>query len=263
MSARIPLLFCGLVLAITRSGFSRFQSDPDSAMAPFKCTLTIQTTPESVYVLLDGRAIGITPMEIDSVGAGTHILVLQHPDVESWLAIPLEDTIVVKEGEARTLRYALRTRYLVATTPFGADVILGDSVIGTTPYVAPAGLTHKSLFLRKPGYESVDVTLSGKPVISTSLNKVWQNEEQASYFVESSKTGSNAVYLYISGAATVLSGVAAAYFKVKADDQYQQYQRTGNNNFLSQTHRLDTAAGISIAVTQISLGLFTYFILSQ
>ena len=263
MSTRLLPFICGLVLGATESGLAAGEPRPDTTVVPSQCTLTIQTTPESVHVMLDGKIMGTTPLELDSIAPGTHILLLQHPDVESWLTMPLEDTIDVKEGESRTLRYALRTKYFISSIPFGADVVLDDSVLGTTPYIAPAGLTHKSLLLRSPGYESIDVALGGKPVISATLNKIWQNEDRTSYFATSMVTRSNTVGLYVSGAATILSGVAAAYFKVKADDRYQQYLISGNDNMLSQTHRLDTAAGISIAATQIGLGLFTYFILSQ
>ena len=251
-----------LVLGFANAAFSE-DAASDSTKLRGNSTLTIQTTPESVWVILDGKKVGTAPLEIDSISAGPHTLKLQHRDVTSWFADPLEDTVVIREGEHRILRYALHTKYFLTTTPFGADVVLGDSVIGETPFIAATGLARRELVLKKPGYEPMIVTLSSQPIISTSLTRVWQKEERPSYFVESSETGSNTTGLYISGAATVLSGVAAAYFKVKADDRYQQYASTGNAHFLSQTHRLDTAAGISIALTQISLGLFTYLILSQ
>jgi hypothetical protein len=118
--------------------------------------------------------------------------------------------------------------------------------------------------IRKSGYEQTAIHLAEDPFVTVSLKKMWQaDQENEEYIGQSSVRSSKTVELYITGAATILSGVAAAYFKVKADDRYQHYLRSGDDALLSQTHRLDTAAGVAIAATQVGLGLFTYFILSQ
>jgi hypothetical protein len=69
--------------------------------------------------------------------------------------------------------------------------------------------------------------------------------------------------LYVAGAATIIAGATSAYFKLKADNRYSDYIRTGNATSLAEVDRLDTAAGVALAATQISLGLFTYFLLSE
>ena len=118
--------------------------------------------------------------------------------------------------------------------------------------------------LRKQGYEPSTIRISGNNIVSIPLRKLWSKEGvDESYLKELDGGDNKPIGLYIAGAATVVSGVAAAYFKVKADGKYQQYFDTGNNTLLSQTNDLDTAAGIAIAATQVGLGLFTYFLFSQ
>jgi hypothetical protein len=94
------------------------------------------------------------------------------------------------------------------------------------------------------------------------LRKIWQSDSEESIFTDSDNNGSS-LRLYISGATTIIAGAASAYFKVKADNTYSQYVRSGDPNQLSEVNRLDTAAGIALVATQISLGLFAYFMLSE
>jgi hypothetical protein len=229
-------------------------------------TLSIQSEPESACVSINGRLLGHTPLTIDSLQPGSYTVTLQHPDAENWLTEPIIDTVALALGEQRVLRYSLRTRYLVTSVPFGAEVVIGDSVIGTTPVVTSQDLVRQPFMIRKPGFESQTIQPGSllRSAISVPLKKIWQsNDDEETYFKESGANGHSSAGLYISGAATVLSGVAAAYLKIRADDRYQQYLHTGEGRLLSETHRMDTAAGFAIAATQIGLGLFTYFIFSQ
>jgi hypothetical protein len=217
-------------------------------------------------VLADGKHIGRTPVSIDSLSPGTHILTLQDPDAESWLTEPIRDTVRILEGEHKVLRYNFSPRYFITSTPFGAQVLVGDSVVGTTPIITSPSISLESMTLRKPGYEPTSIHLADYEggVVSIPLKKVWQNDENGeSYFKDYDGRGPKSAGLYITGAATVLTGVAAAYLKIKADDRYQQYLGTNNSSLLSQTNRLDTAAAIAIVATQIGLGLFTYFLFTQ
>lgn len=236
----------------------------DSAGTRSFSTLTVQSSPESARVSIDGLSLGFTPLTIDSLSSGMHLLTLQHPDAESWLTEPVADSIHFTEAEHKMLRFDLRTRYIISSSPFGAEVVLRDSVIGTTPLIAPSEFAQQSLLLRKPGYEPASIQLSKVNVISVPMKKIWQSDANGDpHFREYDGTRKKPIGLYISGVATVVSGVAAAYLKTRADDRYQGYLRTGERHLLSDTRHLDTAAGIAIIATQVSLGLFTYFILSQ
>jgi len=264
---QISLVMIAVLAASPQRQLFAATSEPDSSnIATLHCSLTIESIPESAYVLVDGRHAGRTPISIDSLSPGTHILTLQHPDAESWLTEPTIDTVRIAEGERTVLRYNLNSRYFITSTPFGAEVLVGDSVVGTTPFATSPSLALESITLRKPGYEptSMHLAVNQGSVVSIPLKRIWQNDENGeSYFKDYDGRGPKSAGLYISGAATILSGVTAAYFKIKADDRYQQYLTTNNGSLLSQTHRLDTAAGIAIIATQIGLGLFTYFIFTQ
>jgi hypothetical protein len=262
---RIFTLFTAILAAPDEMQLCAAASETDSTdIAPPHHTLTIQSTPESAYVLVDGKHVGYTPISLDSLGPGTHILTLQHPDIENWLTEPTTDTVRIAEGEHKTLRYNLSTHYFITSTPFGAEVVLGDSIIGITPCLTSMDIGEQTLLLRKPGYEPSTVHTYGASTIATPLTKLSLNDGNAeTYFKESDEGSHKTLALYGAGAATVLSGVVAAYLKIKADNRYEQYLLTGESRDLSQTRLLDTSAGIAIIVTQVGLGLFTYILFSK
>ncbi len=264
MKVHVLVILCVIFSSPTVMRTHASAQPQDTTTAHLLASLSVQSIPDSAYVVLDGHGIGTTPLSRDSISPGTHTLLLQHPDVESWLTEPTVDTVRLEPGEIKTLRYTLRSRYLISSSPFGAEVIVGDSSIGTTPLVTSLDLNQRSIVLQRAGYEPSSLRVSDDHMVSIPLKKLWnQQGVDETYFRELDGRSERPVGLYIAGAATVVSGVAAAYFKVKADGRYQQYLNTGNSTLLSQTNGLDMAAGIAIAATQVGLGLFTYFLFSQ
>ena len=263
---RALILMSGILLA---TGIAEGQSPPADPLRRDRGTsITIRTDIDSALVILDGIRAGITPLTIDSITAGKHYLKLQHPDLRNWLTGSITDTLEITAGESRALRYMFERRSLIISEPFGADVYISDSLCGTTPLV----MTHNqvsgavTISIRKDGFEPVSTTLktADRGILSLTLAPLWQKDGIAGPVLDgSSLNGSRHVRLYVAGATTVLAGIAAAYFKTRADSRFIEYNTTGNPSLLSETHRLDTAAGVSLVITQVGLGLFTYFILSD
>jgi hypothetical protein len=69
--------------------------------------------------------------------------------------------------------------------------------------------------------------------------------------------------LFASGGLAIAGGITAAYFKISADDRNDAYIKTGNPAFLDERRRLDTAAGIALAATQIGFAVFSYLLLTE
>jgi hypothetical protein len=230
---------------------------------------------DSATVLVDGVPVGKTPLTVDTLAPGRHVLRIVHPEQANWRINEISDSILVASGENRTLRYTFKPCYVVMSVPFGADVFLGDSLLGTTPLqVSSAALplsrdtarSHPLVTIRKPGHETAEMSLmdAQRGLLSVELRKTLENvPEAATIFKYEERKGPSRLPLYISGATTIVSGVAAAYFKTRADDRYALYEATGDPALLRETHRLDTASAISLAVTQLSFILFSYFILSE
>jgi len=263
----------GVIIALALCplwGVAAFTQDitVDTTSTIRKTPITIQTDVDSALVLIDSVQVGFTPLTVDTLSRGTHSITLQHPDLDNWLTGSISDSFDVVRGEARTLRYTFTPWLLVRSNPFGADVFFGDSLLGSTPLLlnADARMTHSMLNLRKPGFEDSTVRMSDnkRSVLAVNLKKVWQSEtNEKSIFRESGSNGTSNFRLYLTGAATILSGATAAYFKVRADDRHNSYVRSRDPVLLNETNRLDTAAAVALVATQLSLALFTYFILSE
>lgn len=231
-------------------------------------TITFLTDVDSARVIIDGSFVGCTPVTVDTLQPGMHEVRLFHPDVENWLTERVTDSINVSPGDVRTLRYAFVPRYLLRSIPDGAEVYLGDSLVGAAPSIIriTSRMEGQTIQLRKEGYETIPVqpAHSERGVITVMLPPLWrQGSQKEAVFREEMTNGKRNLRLYIAGTATVLSGVAAAYFKVLADNRYDEYLRTGNPALRTETNKLDTASGVALAITQIGLGLFTYFLLSE
>ena len=73
----------------------------------------------------------------------------------------------------------------------------------------------------------------------------------------------NNLPMYLTSSAAVLSGAVAAYFKLKADNLYKDYDRTGDQSVLDKVKTYDTISGVALGVCEINLGLLTYILLSK
>jgi hypothetical protein len=236
--------------------------------APALCSLTLRTGTDTAWVFIDSVRTGKTPLTVDSLRGGRHALRLVQSDLSSWLTGSINDTVFLAPGEQRTLRYAFDRRVMVITDPSGAIVSIGDSIAGTTPLLLvsrSAGLPS-SVTVERKGYEKTAILLPAgeSGVARAALHKIWQSEPSESpLMIESGRAERTGLRLYVAGGVTVAAGVAAAYWKIRADGQNALYQETGDPAFQRTTHRLDTSAAFALLATQIGFAFFTYFLLSD
>ncbi len=69
--------------------------------------------------------------------------------------------------------------------------------------------------------------------------------------------------LVTGGGIAVVSGIATAYFKIQADARYDKFLATGDRELLQETHRYDTIAAVTLALSQIGLAIVAYCLLSD
>jgi formylglycine-generating enzyme required for sulfatase activity len=96
-----------------------------------KPVLEIQTVPEGATVFIDGQKAGVTPLSVDDLQAGTHILSLRKRCYKS-----LKEEFVFGAGKT-TLTFSLEPvcgNLKVFSIPSGADVIVNGKRRGVTPY---------------------------------------------------------------------------------------------------------------------------------
>lgn len=256
----------------TASGTTTFSDTTaiaDTTSFAQRAGVTVTSDVDSALVFLDSVYVGRTPFLTDSLRPGMHVLKISHPRVESWHGGIITDTLHLEPGETRTLRYDVRTYVSVTSLPPGADVYVNDSLAGRTPFLVHPSLLRQDLHLavKKEGFESVAMNTSDLTgsVFQVALRGGWQKPpvEESPYFDARPGLSSRRLGLYLSGGLSVIAGVAAAYCKIAADDRQAAYLESGNAALLTERKHLDTWAGISFAVTQVGLAVFSYLLISE
>lgn len=128
--------------------------------------LSIQTTPSSVTVYLDGRKLGVTPLQ-NTVAAGQRRLRL----VKSGYETVVRDVEVppdLRTSETISLQ-KFRGTLSVETAPDGAQVQIEGRVVGTTPFQDTLGIGRYQIQLSRDGYENVQRTVAIRRKESTRV----------------------------------------------------------------------------------------------
>jgi len=73
----------------------------------------------------------------------------------------------------------------------------------------------------------------------------------------------NSLPIYLTSGTAVVAGVAAAYFKIKADSRYNDYQQSGDPAALEGVHRYDTISGMALVTSEASILFLSYLLLSR
>lgn len=60
-----------------------------------------------------------------------------------------------------------------------------------------------------------------------------------------------------------LGGIGAAYLKIAADSRQEAYLATGDPALASERRRLDTMAGVSLALAQAGIIVLSYLLITE
>jgi hypothetical protein len=212
--------------------------------------LTIECDIENVNLFIDDTLAGES-MKIEvSLTKGFHrIVVLENSD--RWDAKTFIDSLYVDDCDDILLQYYFKNSVLLNTDPEDVYVFSNDSLVGYTPLLVPMNL--KNIRLEKNGYESIDVNYSNfgtkKPI---KMNFIGEYDDERFF---------DKTFFKILAGSMVLLGATTAYFKIEADDKFEEYQITGDQALLDQTNRFDTISAITFTALQINFGVIIYLFL--
>jgi hypothetical protein len=247
------------------AGKSMAQNLPAPSRDSAYALLSVATSPESAWVMIDSVVMGRTPCTLKIAAPAHHRLRIQHPDITNWLNESVEDTLDVVPGQQISRMYALEAWTLVLSSPMGAEITAGDSVLGNTPLIVRPGEISPAapLTFRLKGYEraTANLGLAARGILRIPLRA--RPDAEPSFDQTTIAPQPSHLRLYLAGGGAVLAGAAAAYFKMKADDANNEYLLTKNPGSASDRDRFDTTSGVFLIVTQVSLGLFLAFLMSD
>ena len=219
--------------------------------------LSVHSAPAGLAVYVDSALVGRTPVDSLALAPGTFVLRVLAARERSWEGPALIETLQMKPGES-VLRDVRPLRIgSVTSEPYGAHVSVGDSLLGSTPLLLPAGLEGSMVTLSLDGYESQSLPLTG------DLHVLLTPKPGSAHSALAVNHSGNMTPVVLSAGVTVLAGASAAYCKIKADARYADFRSNGQPSDLDAVHRLDLLSGISLAVSELSLFVLTYQLLSR
>jgi hypothetical protein len=219
--------------------------------------LVVRTAPESCLVVVDSLAPRRSPAMFDSLAPGQHVVVVTYPDPASWLAETVRETLLVAAGEVRTLALTLPVRIAALSIPSGAEVTVQDTIRGTSPCILPPGLPQgTAVHFSRAGFHPASIPLSSarNGILLAHLDAVpGQNGLDDAVLGTDSPRGGSSLPIYAAGGAALVGGIAAAYFKIRADGLDQEYGVSRDPATARERDRMDRVAAIGLVVSQVGM----------
>ncbi len=170
-----------------------------------------------------------------------------------WDSRTYKDSIRLSNCEIKKVFYSDKNKIYIDSNPQDAYVFKGDSLIGHTPLFVNKSLDN--LMLRKPGYTDLVLPnnlLAEKVKFNLLFNGI---SKQESFF-------NSTAFKILAGTAIAL-GTVTAYYKLKADNRFDEYKITHKQELLDQTKGYDLISGITFAALQINFGYILYKFLTE
>ncbi len=217
-----------------------------------KDTLKVITDLDSAVIYIGGKPEGKGTLQTELTKGEYKITAAEPAGI--WDARKFTDTVIFRGcGESRTLKFLFNSSVYLQTEPQDAFVYTRDTLLGSTPLFVPS--FEKILKLEKEGYKTKSVSLASLPPANT-VNLDFTGKPNGKSFFE------RGIFKILVGSLVVLGGTTA-YFKLKADDRFSQYESTGTQSYLDQTRKYDLISGITMGALEINFGILIYYFMTD
>jgi hypothetical protein len=232
--------------------------------------ISIYSTPNHIEVRLDSLIIGSTPITNFEVRPGEHHLEGLTPLEGLWNLNNIGEDFSIKSGQDTVFHIKFLESVKINSVPYHAELIRDNRVLGLTPLYIPFDKNKgKELLLEKKGYRSFRFVLEKKKSQLYELEKIGNNEltevERRSFTHALFHTRLKSKFLFLTG--TVLTHWLAFYFKNLADDNFEKYESTANqqqmNKYWDNTQKFDRYSDISLGVSYALLTGLIYTVVRR
>ncbi|MCJ7554185.1 MAG: hypothetical protein MUO34_09915 [Ignavibacteriaceae bacterium] len=165
-----------------------------------------------------------------------------------WNTKSFSDSFQLDSCETKQLNFSFLSGTLIDSDPQDVQVIVGDSLLGYTPLILPYNFDR--IVLRKSGYAEKEILIDQRmSKINVSLDFIGEMKKESFFDKSFSK---------ILFGSMIALGATSAYYKIKADHNYDEYLRTGDVKYKDRTSQFDLISGITFGLTQINFGYLIY-----
>ena len=217
-----------------------------------KSNIIIQTNVDFAGLFFDNEFIGTGNNFQVQKENGVYIVTLVE-NLNDWNAEVIIDTIIVENNQEIIKTIKFKNEEVVNTNPEDVGVFESDSLVGFTPLLIEAGF--KDLKLEKPNYTSEYVTSNqiseGK---IPQLDYIGQPPSQQFY--------GSTLFSILLGTAVAL-GATTAYLKLEADNTFEEYKITGDENLIEKVNHYDSISAVTFVAMELNVGFLIYFFLSN
>jgi hypothetical protein len=212
-----------------------------------KSILEIETNRNSSMIFINDELIGYGKIKTE-VTRGKYIITVKE-NIFRWNDNEIIDSININLYDKEYLiRYDLFDKIFVDSRPQDASIYSYDSLISRTPNYVNL-IEYQTVSLRKNGLLKSVLTKELSPYNTIPLE--FPDPKKNEIFSESDW------FKVLMGTATVF-GVVSAYFKIKADNRYDEYLKTKDPDKLNEVNRLDLYSGIAFGLLQVNFGYLIY-----
>jgi hypothetical protein len=232
-------------------------------------TVSIVTDPSGADLYIDSLFVGKSPLQNVAVARGPHTMRAFYPSVFAWNVVVTRELLDISAGEHLEKRLSVGQVIRIQSDPPGGIVHSDGSVIGTTPlYARSKRPGAMELMIQKEGFDSLRIPSSeikgGFVRVQLSPKSgVGGVVRSGDILIGNGPAATDHWLTYASGATMIVSGVASAYLKDRANRNFDTYLRTNNAADLSSTRRMDRGAAAALIVSQISFAVLAYVLLSE
>lgn len=225
-----------------------------TAFAQEECSsvLNISTGDTSSVIFLNDSYAGSGHAAL-RVKKGEYKILIKD-ESRKWGSQEITDSVFITEcGITKNLEYNFKKTVFLRTNPDNADVYFRDSLLGSTPISLYRSISQVEI--KKTNYKPVflnSAELAKNPVINLEF---MGRKSSESFF----KTD---MFKVLVGTAVAL-GTTAVYYKLKANDNYDKYNATGDNSLLDKTNKYDLISGIAFGALQVNFGVLIYYFLDR
>ncbi len=174
-------------------------------------------------------------------------------NLKDWNSEVFIDSIKISgDGHPIKKTFNFEEKVLVNSSPQDAYIYESDSLLGSTPAYIPA--VFSNIELRKSMYSPKMISLN--EVKSNIVKLDFTGEVNTWRFTES------VWFKVLVGSAAAL-GATAAYFKIKADNRFDEYEVSRDPKLLDEIDRYDFYSGTALGALQINFGILIYYFLTE
>ncbi|MCX6150265.1 MAG: PEGA domain-containing protein [Ignavibacteriales bacterium] len=215
-----------------------------------KSELSIKTNLSSSIIYLNNQYVGKgeTTLQVEK---GKYIISIRKEKYE-WNAKEIADTILIANcGEKKELVYNYSEYIYLNSSPPDAGVFEKDSLIGYTPLNLTSPFTNIELKRKEYSNKIININNLKKDEL---MHLTFSGKKNGESFLKKD------LFKILFGTAVILGG-ASAYYKLKADENFDKYNQTKLNDYLNKTHEYDLISGIAFGALQLNFGALIYYFL--